>query len=155
MASSLNLKQVNSRTRDDWLRSTRALCNAFANHCSMEQIIDCFTSSQQDNILLFEHGLPELAPFLGRAFRGTQGIRDYFAVVSEHLSYQAMSFSDYSVDMELGVVSVRGNAEFTWKSTGKHWNECFIYRIQLDEDGKIVVYEVWADSGAAYLASSE
>ena len=155
MTSSLNPKQETARTRDDWLRSTRALCNAFANHSSIEQIIDCFTSSQQDNILLFEHGLPELAPFVGRAFQGTQGIRDYFGVVSEHLSYKAMSFSDYSVDTELAVVSVRGSAEFTCKSTGKHWNECFIYRIQLDDDGKIVVYEVWADTGAAYLASSE
>ena len=51
-------------------------------------------------------------------------------------------------------VSVRGKAKFTWKSTGKIWNEVFIYRIQLDEEGKILIYEVWADSGAAYLAST-
>jgi len=51
------------------------------------------------------------------------------------------------------VTSVRGRARFTWKSTGKAWDEIFVYRIQLDEEGKVLVYEVWADSGAAYLAS--
>ena len=140
-------------TRDDWLRSTRALCDAFANHGTVEQIINCFSSSRPDDILLFEHGLPELAPFLGRTFRGKQGIRDYFGIVSKHLSYEDMSFSDYILDKELRVASVRGEAKFTWKSTGKSWKEVFIYRIQLDEDANVMVYEVWADSGAANLAS--
>lgn len=154
MASNIHGNQK-AWTRDDWLRSTNALCDAFANHGSIEQIVECFSSSQPDEILLFEHGLPELAPFLGRAFRGTRGIRDYFELVSEHLSYDDMSFSDYIVDTQLRVTSVRGEARFTWKSTGKNWNEVFIYRIQLDEVGNVVVYEVWADSGAAYLASSK
>eukprot|EP00536_Pseudo-nitzschia_multiseries_P007813 jgi/Psemu1/196485/e_gw1.188.64.1 len=143
------------KTRDDWLRSTRALCDAFANHGTTEQIVECFSVSRPGQILLFEHGLSELAPFLGREFRGTKGIRDYFAVVSEHLSYKNMSFSDFIIDVELRVASVRGKAEFTWKSTGKSWKEVFLYRIKLDEEGKVLVYEVWADSGAAYLASSK
>lgn len=69
------------------------------------------------------------------------------------LSYEKMQFSDYIVDVEERVVSVRGQARFTWKSTGNSWDEVFIYRLQLDGEGKIQVYEVWADSGAAYLAS--
>ena len=147
----------NTSTRDELLRSTRELCDAFSNHGTIEEIVDCFSSSRPEDIRLFEHGLPELAPFLGRSFRGIQGIKDYFAVVSEYLSYQDddMSFSDYSVDTELKVVSVRGKAKFTWKSTGKSWNEVFIYRIELDDDGKILIYEVWADSGAAYISSSK
>lgn len=140
-------------TRDEWLRSTRELCDRFANHGSIEEIVACFSSSRKDEIRLFEYGLPELAPFLGRSFEGKEGIREYFAVVSDCLSYENMSFSDYIVDVESRTTSVRGKARFTWKSTGKSWDEVFVYRIRLDEEGKILVYEVWADSGAAYLAS--
>jgi hypothetical protein len=139
--------------RDELLQSSRALCNAFANHGTMDQILECFSSAQPDKIRLFEHGLPQLAPFLGRSFQGVQGVKVYFAVVADLLSYQEMSFADYIVDAELRVVSVRGKAKFTWNTTGKSWDEVFIYRLQLDEEGKILVYEVWADSGAAYLAS--
>jgi hypothetical protein len=140
-------------SREELLKYSRALCEAFANHGSMDEIVACFSTRQPDDIRLFEHGLPQLAPFLGRSFQGAQGIQEYFTVVAEALSYQEMSFSDYIVDAELRVVSVRGKAKFTWKSTGKSWDEVFIYRLQLDEEGKILVYEVWADSGAAYLAS--
>ena len=144
---------ISSWTRDDWLTSTRKLCDVFACQGSIEEIIDTFSSSRQDEIMLFEHGLPELAPFLGRKFTGRQGVRDYFEIVSKHLSYKGMSFSDFIFDKDCKVVSVRGKAEFTWKSTGKSWKEVFIYRINLDEEGKILTYEVWADSGAAYLSS--
>lgn len=147
-------KATSTMTRDELLRSTRMLCHAFANpNGTMDQIVECFSSSRPEDIRLFEHGLPDLAPFLGRSFRGVKGIKDYFAVVSEYLSHQNMSFSDYIVDEELKVVSVRGNAKFTWKTTGNCWSEVFLYRIQLDEEGKILIYEVWADSGAAYLAA--
>ena len=144
-----------SLTREDWLQSTRKLCDLFANKGSMEDIVETFSPSRPDEILLFEHGLPELASFLGRSFTGKSGIRDYFGVVSDHLSYKDMSFSDFIFDADLKVASVRGKAEFTWKSTGKSWKEVFLYRIKLDDEGKILVYEVWADSGAAYLSSLE
>jgi hypothetical protein len=139
--------------RETLLRSTRELCDRFVDHGSIEEIVACFSTSREDEIRLFEHGLPNLAPFLGRSFEGKKGMEEYFAVVSDCLSYQDMSFSDYVVDVEARVTSVRGTAKFTWKSTGKAWDEVFVYRIQLDEEGKILVYEVWADSGAAYLAS--
>ena len=71
-------------------------------------------------------------------------------MVSECLSYEKMSFSDYIVDVESRTTSVRGTARFTWKSTGKSWDEVWI---RLDVEGKVLVYEVWADSGAAYMAS--
>lgn len=51
------------------------------------------------------------------------------------------------------MVSVVGKARFVWKTTGNGWDETFTYRLRFDQDAKVVVYEVWADSGAAYLAS--
>ena len=145
-----------SSSRDELLRSTKELCNVFKNHGSIEEIVSCFSNTNHqsaDEIHLFEHGLPELAPFLGRSFYGIQGIKDYFTIIANTLEYENMSFCDYVVDTEARVVSVRGKAKFIWKSTQKSWNEIFIYRIELDNEGKILIYEVWADSGAAYLAS--
>jgi hypothetical protein len=46
---------------------------------------------------------------------------------------------------------VRGEARFTWKETGKGWDEVFAYRLGfVEEDGlwKVGRYEVWADSGS-------
>lgn len=70
-----------------------------------------------------------------------------------------MSFGDdggWIVDVESGKVSVKGKARFTWTETGQSWDEVFVYVLGFDlgeeGDGKVVRYEVWADSGAAYLA---
>lgn len=46
-----------------------------------------------EDVLCFEHGLPDLAPFLGREFRGLQGARGYFELIGELLDFQDMSFS--------------------------------------------------------------
>ena len=183
MDSTLKSSSSNS-SREELLRSTKELCNVFANHGTIEEIISCFSSKSRSNnnkngddgdgdgddnnddndndndndntsspIRIFEHGLPELAPFIGRSFYGIQGITDYFTIISNTLEYENMYFYDYTVDIETKVVSVRGKAKFIWKSTKKYWNEIFIYRIQLDNEYKILIYEVWADTGAAYLAS--
>lgn len=170
-SSSSSCSNSNS-SREELLRSTKELCGVFANHGTIEEIISCFSSKSRSNnnyyddnvndndndndntsIRIFEHGLPELAPFIGRSFYGIQGITDYFTIISNTLEYEDMYFYDYSVDIEKKVVSVRGKAKFIWKSTTKYWNEIFIYRIQLDNEYKILIYEVWADTGAAYLAS--
>lgn len=36
---------------------------------------------------------------------------------------------------------------------GNEWNERFAYMLDFDDEGKVTDYQVWADSGAAYLAS--
>ncbi|OEU08587.1 hypothetical protein FRACYDRAFT_249480 [Fragilariopsis cylindrus CCMP1102] len=141
MDSTLKSSSSNS-SREELLRSTKELCNVFANHGTIEEIISCFSSKGQSN-----------TPFIGRSFYGIQGITDYFTIISNTLEYENMYFYDYTVDIETKVVSVRGKAKFIWKSTKKYWNEIFIYRIQLDNEYKILIYEVWADTGAAYLAS--
>lgn len=163
-----NAGDAANKQREYLLRSTKKLCRIFASHGTIEEIASCFTSSSSsssstDNrIRLLEHGTPsERVPFLGRTFYGLDGIYDYFSLVSETLEYTNMSFSDYSLDENLKIVTVRGTATFTWKATQKSWDEIFIYRIQLDtetgddenDNNKIMIYEVWADSGAAYLAS--
>lgn len=69
---------------------------------------------------------------------------------------------DWLVDDSCMAVSLRGTATFTAKATNQAWDETFIYRIALARDqsedpeknGRLLVweYQVWADSGAAYLA---
>lgn len=49
-------------------------------------------------------------------------------------------------------VSVKGQATFTWIETGQSWDETFTYSLDFDHESKVTDYQVWADSGAAYLA---
>lgn len=49
-------------------------------------------------------------------------------------------------------MSVKGQAKFTWIETGQSWNETFIYSLDFDDESMVTNYQVWADSGAAYLA---
>ena len=97
--------------------------------------------------------MQQLAPFLGRSFSGPDGVKRYFTIIASLLSYDNMHFSDYFADEQLKMVSVKGRALFTWKETSNSWDEVFTYRLQFDDELKVKVYEVWADSGAAYLAS--
>ncbi|RAH44180.1 uncharacterized protein BO95DRAFT_329950, partial [Aspergillus brunneoviolaceus CBS 621.78] len=114
---------------------------------------------------IHEHGLPSLAPFLGRDYVGLDAARQYFECLGAHLRYEGMRFEDeaeWVVDGARGVVVVRGWARFVAKRTGQGWGEGFVYRLRLggdsggegDGDGEVKVkeYFVWADSGAAYLA---
>jgi hypothetical protein len=137
--------------RSSLLQAAQTFCTAFASQKPPEEIF-CLFSSLVD-VLAYEHGLPQLAPFLGREFRGQDGIRKYFETISKHLSYENMKFSNYVVDAVEHKVSVRGEARFTWTSTGQSWDEVFSYVLAFDDELKVVRYEIWADSGAAYLAS--
>lgn len=49
-------------------------------------------------------------------------------------------------------VSVKGQATFTWIKTAQSWNETFTYSLDFDDELKVTDYQVWVDSGAAYLA---
>lgn len=140
-----------SERRQQLLFAARAFCDAFADKKPPAEIFSYFSAS--DDVLALEHGLPRLAPFLGRKFRGQQGLREYFGILASNLSYEHMSFSHLFVDPEVSKVSVRGRARFTWIGTGQSWDEVFTYVLEFDDDAKIKVYEIWADSGAAYLAS--
>jgi glycosyltransferase involved in cell wall biosynthesis len=146
--------------QDTLLYQATSLCEAFAARKPLEEIIKHLST----NVVCLEHGLPQLAPFLGRAFHGHEGARDYFSIIGDLLDFETMTFSDYLVDVKTRQVSVRGEATFVWKKsnasindnascTTRKWAEVFMYRLKFTEDHKISRYEVWADSGAAYLAS--
>lgn len=140
-----------SNKRSVLLGAAETFCSAFASQKPPEKIFSLFSTSH--NVQAYEHGLPQLAPFLGRNFKGQDGIRKYFETISKYLSYKNMDFSNYVVDSEQNQVSVRGEAKFTWTSTGQSWDEVFTYVLAFDDDFKVLKYEIWADSGAAYLAS--
>jgi len=132
------------------LDATKALCDDFARKADLETILSHFSSTEP--CIAREHGQMEFAPFLGRTFRGQDGVREYFSLIALLLIYDEMSFGDYVVDTEVRKVSARGRARFTWISTQESWDETFVYVLALDDDNKVYRYEVWADTGAAYLA---
>ncbi|KAH7890829.1 hypothetical protein F5I97DRAFT_1839123 [Phlebopus sp. FC_14] len=136
--------------REQLLSAAKALCDDFSQQKSTETILSHFSSTQ---CTALEYGLPALAPFLGRPFNGCDGVREYFSIIASILTYEDMHFSDYFVDIEVRKVSVKGRATFTWKSTGKSWEEVFAYVLDFDAEDKVTKYQVWADTGAAYLAS--
>jgi hypothetical protein len=138
-------------TRNSLYSSAQRLCHDFAEKKDIQTILSHFSRTHQCTAI--EHGLPILAPFLGRPFTGLDAIKEYFTLVVDLLSYEDMEFSEYTVDVEASRVCVKGNAKFTWKSTGKSWEESFVYMLDFDDEAKVTDYQVWADSGAAYLAS--
>ncbi|KAJ9158458.1 Transcription elongation factor S-II [Coniochaeta hoffmannii] len=137
-------------SRDQLLHAAQTFCTSFASQKPPEEIFSLFSTSPE--VTAYEHGLPQLAPFLGREYKGTDGIKKYFLTISSHLTYENMRFSNYIVDEVERKVSVRGEARFTWISSGQSWDEVFTYVLAFDEDCKVTKYEIWADSGAAYLA---
>lgn len=150
-------------SRADLVTGTIALCAAFSTGADIPTLLSTFTTSPTPCI--YEHGLSSLAPFLGRTFSGQDGLTRYFNLLSEKLGVEGMDLDgekDWIVDTENAVVCLKGKARFVSKATGQGWNEVFIYKISLAEeegdgegkDGwKVRVYEVWADTGAAYLAA--
>ena len=138
-------------TRSQILEAAVAFCTSFSQGKDVESILALFSTTQP--VSAIEHGDPSLAPFLGRTFEGKEGIKRYFEVIGSLLSYENISFGEYVVDAEERKVAVKGKGTFTWKETGKAWNETFAYVLDFDEDAKLTRYQIWSDTGSAYLAS--
>ncbi|KAJ5624315.1 hypothetical protein N7510_000624 [Penicillium lagena] len=149
--------------RTTLLEPVRSLCNAFTTHAPVSTLLSTFTT--QPTPLVHEHGLPQLAPFLGHTFSGTDGVARYFELLADLIEISDVTFEpddNWLVDDACMCVSLRGSATFKWKATGQAWDETFMYRIALATDasrdpgkkGKLLVWEymIWADTGAAYLA---
>lgn len=132
---------------------------------------------------IHEHGLPLFAPFIGRTFTGQDGVSRYFDLLNDHLEFRDVWFEDdesWIVDGDEDedgssmAVFLRGTCRFVWKATGQSWEEMFCYRVVVaeevgaadaggaakttgeSEEGRVLkvqAYEVWADTGALYLAS--
>ncbi|TFK53398.1 hypothetical protein OE88DRAFT_1711414 [Heliocybe sulcata] len=137
-------------TRAQLQKAAEALCDDFSQKKDLGTLLSHFSTSHQ--VTAVEHGEQCLAPFLGRPFTGLKNVEQYFGLLQEHLTYENMKFSEWVVDTEVMKVSVKGNADFTWTSTKEMWKETFTYTLDFDEDLKVTDYQVWADSGAAYLA---
>ncbi|KAL4065846.1 hypothetical protein J3A83DRAFT_4360214 [Scleroderma citrinum] len=136
--------------REQLLDAAKALCDDFSRKKDLDTILSHFSTAQP--CVALEHGLPEFAPFLGRTFRGHEGVREYFSLIASLLDYRDMNFSDYVVDTQVRKVSVKGRARFTWKSTNESWDEIFVYVLDFDDEIRVYRYQVWADTAAAYLA---
>ncbi|KAF9057460.1 hypothetical protein BJ165DRAFT_34872 [Panaeolus papilionaceus] len=139
-----------STPRGALLTSAQTFCDAFAQKKDVDTILELFSSIYE--ISAIEYGKPILAPFLGQLFVGRSGVRKYFDIIGSCLSYDDIQFSEYSVDTDVKKVSVKGTGTFTWLNTGQSWDEVFTYTLDFDDESKVVRYQVWGDSGAAYLA---
>ncbi|KAF5364312.1 hypothetical protein D9756_000777 [Leucocoprinus leucothites] len=139
-----------SKNRERLLQATQRFCAAFAEKADIPTILAHFSKTKA--ISAYEHGECALAPFLGRAFEGVEGVTRYFEILASLLAYDDLKFSEYVVDAEERKVAVKGQGAFTWLSTQESWDETFAYVLDFDEEGKVVRYQIWADSGAAYLA---
>ncbi|CUS12636.1 unnamed protein product [Tuber aestivum] len=137
-------------TASPLLTAAMALCNTLSQSPppALPTILQHFTATATAH----EHGLPQLTPFLGRELP----IPEYFTILAESLSFRNMRFEEYIVDDASSKVFVRGTGRFIWTATGQAWDECFVYLLDFVEDAgggwKVGRYQVWGDSGAAYLA---
>ena len=90
-------------------------------------------------------------PFLGRDFKGFEGVKQYSNALSDTLDIIRMEWIELVAEQNSsglgGVVFTKGLGTFTVKRTQKDWKETYINRIEVNEDGKIVRYEVFAVSG--------
>ncbi|KAI0439595.1 transcription elongation factor S-II [Xylaria telfairii] len=140
--------------RAELLAAATAFCDSIAQGKPLDEIMSHFASTP--DVVVHEHGLPRLAPFLGRDFCGAEGVREYFETVGRCLRFEDTRFVEFIADEGVGdgagKVAVRGKVRLTSTETGQSWDETFVYILRFDETGKVVRYDVWADTGAAYLA---
>lgn len=81
-------------TRSQLLACAQAFCKGVADKQPLDDLMSQFSSTHL--ITAHEHGLPFLAPFLGRTFTGRTGpnsVEEYFKLLQKYLTYENMSFS--------------------------------------------------------------
>ncbi|KAL4975226.1 hypothetical protein BDW66DRAFT_75014 [Aspergillus desertorum] len=146
-------------SRTTLTKATQSLLDPLSTSSDLPTLLNAFTTVPAPTA--HEHGLSQLAPFLGRTFTGRDQVEEYFTLLNENLRIESMRFDDekeWAADLETGLVCLKGYARFVSKKSGEGWDEVFIYRIGLVEDEekkevKVRSYEIWADTGAAYLAA--
>ena len=137
------------------LMATKELCDVFAHHKPIPQLVDLFTEHEA---VAISHGHPCLAPWLGVEYIGRTEIAGYFGQLFDALSLELMIFADPFIDEDNLAVTVMGTAKWTYKKTGKSWMAAFTWVLEFAEgetegdsaerEVKIRKYSVWADSGA-------
>jgi len=103
------------------------------------------------HVVIHEYGPETTAlPFLGRDFKGFEGVKEYSNTLSETLDVIRMEWVELVAEPTSsglgGVVFAKGLGTFAVKRTQKQWNETYVNRIEVKEDGKIVRYDVFAVS---------
>lgn len=137
-------------SRKELLSSAQAFCDAFKQKQDAVSLITHFSTTHSPTLI--EYGNPRLVPFLGKPFTGLVAIQGYFEEISSLLTLGEIGFYGFMVDTEACKVAVKGEATFTWKSTGESWEETIVYMLDFDDTAKITECQIWADSGSAYLA---
>ena len=104
------------------------------------------------SVVIHEYGPQTKAlPFLGRDFKGFEGVKQYSNALSDTLDIIRMEWVELVAEQNSsglgGVVFTKGRGTFAIKRTQKDWNESYVNRIEVNEEGKIVRYEVFAVSG--------
>jgi hypothetical protein len=143
-------RKAMNTNRERLLQAAEEFCAAFAAKVDASTILTHFSTMKA--ISVYEHGDCALAPFLGRSFEGVEGVKKYFETIGSLLAYDNLRFSDYVIDPEVRKVMVKGQRKFIWLGTKETWDETFAYVLDFDEEANVVRYQIWADSGAAYLA---
>lgn len=138
------------------LSAAQSFCHSFAAKRPLDEIMDHFSQRRANEVVAHRHGLKQLAPYIGRLFTGSGAVREYFEILADCVSFVDMEFTEFLVDAHNNKVHVRGEAIFKWnKGQCQSWDENFMYVITYDHDNTILRYEVWADTGAAYLAGND
>lgn len=137
-------------SREILVAAAQSFCDAFSQKQDIPILLSYFSTTHQ--VFAIEHGESRLAPFLGRKFTELSGVQEYFEIIGSLLSYEKVAFSEFVVDTDRNCVALKGKGRFTWLSTENSWDEIFAYMLSFDDELKVVEYQVWADSGAAYLA---
>lgn len=83
--------------------------------------------------------MQQLAPFLGRVFRDIQGAGEYFTTLASTISPENGKLTGIFADPEESKVSMRGEATFTWTSTGQSWDEACTSLLEFDHEYEIKV----------------
>ncbi|KZT60186.1 hypothetical protein CALCODRAFT_429775 [Calocera cornea HHB12733] len=135
------------------LHTARTLCAAFARSAPLAELQPLFTPSPT----ITEHGprTPSV-PFLA-TFSGPDALEQYMSILARCLTVSDAEYEEPMLDDGWEVVCVKARGTFTWvegKGKGVRWNEEFVYLLSgFDGEGRVGVWEVWADPLSAWLAS--
>jgi hypothetical protein len=156
-----------SDSRRELLRSrAHAFCQSLVSPPMPEELLkEYFTPGVKDTSpVIREHGpswVTTHLPFLGRDFLGVDACVEYFDLLAAslrmHLDKSSFpGLESFTVDADLGRVSVVGKGRFESTETKRSWEEKFTYVLSgWDEQGRMGRWDIWADPLSAWAAISE
>ena len=150
--------------------TSHAFCIAFLSGASPYETLDKYFTSHPT---ILEHApswASQRLPFLGIEFSGRRPpatshkpegrtCDDYYDLLSSTLKFHPPDEEawprkeDFVVDAERGIVVIKLKGRFESMSTGKGWDEEFVYLLsEFDGEGRIGRQELWADPLSAWQA---